>query len=285
MRTITTISMIFVLSFGYSQNYLTVGQVYDFNVGDAFQSAKSGSSIPSTYTTKRVLSKVQSANTDTLYYTIQTESYTFPNCMTCNPIYNTSISSVKYYNLSDSILKAGDAEYYLADSFKVVVDTNYINICGKRVRNRYQDPNQIPVPNVSPTQYLGALFIEGCGGPFSSYTYNNNGAATAISEALVYYKKGNDSCGTFFKFPLGLNDLALIQFDTKVFPNPSASKLKISATTELYRYNVSNVYGQIVQSGKINDNEINITTLPAGMYSLQIFDAEGNSVSKKFVKA
>jgi hypothetical protein len=121
-------------------------------------------------------------------------------------------------------------------------------------------------------------------GPYATYYVAGGGINFSSYTELTYYKKGNDSCGTYFDFPLGLNPLALNKIEFKLFPNPVSDNLKIAASTLLSEYSIFSTNGKIVLSGKLMDNEINIKTLPTGIYHLQVFDSKSNRVSKIFMK-
>lgn len=92
-----------------------------------------------------------------------------------------------------------------------------------------------------------------------------------------------------FSNPLGIDDF----IDTKtlkleVFPNPASSMLNFEIEVERKdaRYIISNTYGQIVQSGYINDaptQQISLIGMHAGAYFLQILDGK-KQYNAKFVK-
>jgi hypothetical protein len=284
MKTIFTLIVAFLFSSVSAQNFLTKGQVYDFNVGDVFQAKLSFSSSPPTYFTKKVLAKTFSSNNDTITYSIEEESYTLAACPTCNPIYSgVVVNSVVITNLADSIINASTSSLQASiDSTISIVDTEGVDACNNRFRNRLQILG--PIITISPFTLLGETYIKGCGGPYTSY-YSQNGGQNFTSDLqLSYFKKGIDSCGTYFNIPAGLNTLGINHINLKLFPNPSNAILKIETSTLLEGYIIFNTEGKIILSSKLSGNEINIKSLPNGIYNLKVFDTKSNSVSKIFVK-
>jgi photosystem II stability/assembly factor-like uncharacterized protein len=75
------------------------------------------------------------------------------------------------------------------------------------------------------------------------------------------------------------NDVAI-----ELFPNPATNAISITAT-QYYNYELFNLVGQKISSGKIDvgTHSISIENLPAGNYLLRFTNGD-NSVQKKFVK-
>jgi hypothetical protein len=278
MKTIfTTIALaLFICLSG--QNYLTKGQVYDFNVGDVFQS-KISFNLNSfvKYYTKTILNKTISITGDSIDYIIKKEEYIPIQCPTCQANLITTFGTLKVSQLSDSIVVGIVAP---TNPLVFLKDTSYIDFCNKKVRNVYQYATIFMGVGI----LNGSYYVEACGGPYSFYTTTaGNGLPYTESEDLIYYKKGSDSCGVFVSY-LGINSQALNSVIFSLFPNPSNDKLKIEASTLFNEYSIFSTNGQIVQSGKLNNNEIDIKALPNGIYNLQVFDTKSNRVSKIFMK-
>jgi len=72
---------------------------------------------------------------------------------------------------------------------------------------------------------------------------------------------------------VGVNNLRL-ENDLKVYPNPTKTSITITNKTNLAgkKYNITNIVGQIVISGKLNLDEtiVNLETLQSGVYLLSI---------------
>ena len=89
-----------------------------------------------------------------------------------------------------------------------------------------------------------------------------------------------------------INSLVAIQsnetikevFELKLYPNPVENMLTISNSDNTNAtYRIFNLVGQVVKSGNMNEKEISVSKLEAGMYIFEANDVE-KSISKKFVK-
>jgi hypothetical protein len=69
-----------------------------------------------------------------------------------------------------------------------------------------------------------------------------------------------------------------------LYPNPTKEVLNIvtNSATKL-NYSVINYLGQVVKSGSIENNSLNVSNLNAGIYILEVNDGQ-KSVTKKFIK-
>jgi bacillolysin len=73
-------------------------------------------------------------------------------------------------------------------------------------------------------------------------------------------------------------------FELRLYPNPVENMLTISNSDDTNAtYRIVNLLGQVVKTGAMNEKEISVTNLDAGLY---IFEATENdkTISKKFVK-
>ncbi len=73
-------------------------------------------------------------------------------------------------------------------------------------------------------------------------------------------------------------------FELKLYPNPVENMLTISNSDDTKAtYQITNLLGQVVKTGSMNEKEISVSNLDAGMY---IFEATENdkTLSKKFIK-
>lgn len=69
-----------------------------------------------------------------------------------------------------------------------------------------------------------------------------------------------------------------------LYPNPTRDILNIETNSATkFNYSVINYLGQVVKSGSIENNSLNVSNLNAGVYILQINDGQ-KSVTKKFIK-
>lgn len=71
--------------------------------------------------------------------------------------------------------------------------------------------------------------------------------------------------------------------DVRLYPNPTQTFLKISSSSIHFSYSIVNAYGVLLLKG-VYDDEINISSLASGLYTIQIDDEAGRNHQAKFVK-
>ena len=70
--------------------------------------------------------------------------------------------------------------------------------------------------------------------------------------------------------------------ELNVYPNPTNGMVNIEGM-EIAEVQVYNVFGQLVKTG-LHSNEVNMESLPQGMYFLNVFDEKGNRITCKVLK-
>jgi len=81
--------------------------------------------------------------------------------------------------------------------------------------------------------------------------------------------------------PLAVDDLVLTK--VSIYPNPASNILFISSEITINNLSVFSISGKKVLEQKNIDNSIDISSLPAGMYFLEITSENGKAV-QKFIK-
>ena len=75
--------------------------------------------------------------------------------------------------------------------------------------------------------------------------------------------------------------------EVSIFPNPTQNVLSVNLGQNIQNqditYNVIDMTGRVVLSGKLVQNKINVSALVNGIYSLQINTNEG-VITKRFIK-
>ena len=97
-----------VSSMGISQSFLTVGQVYNFNIGDVFETElyTAPTQGPPTYNLSIILAKWYSVHSDTVLYKDSSVLYTPPPCPpTCTGNFSESVVTVFYTNLNSKAIQ------------------------------------------------------------------------------------------------------------------------------------------------------------------------------------
>ncbi|MEM6773063.1 MAG: T9SS type A sorting domain-containing protein, partial [Bacteroidota bacterium] len=85
-----------------------------------------------------------------------------------------------------------------------------------------------------------------------------------------------------------VRDIEESGLDMSFFPNPTADVLNIETTDasiQSYRVILTDANGRVLRSNRFNGtvNQINFTTLPTGVYNLQL-EVNGSVYSKQIVK-
>ncbi|MBK9590525.1 MAG: T9SS type A sorting domain-containing protein [Crocinitomicaceae bacterium] len=69
-----------------------------------------------------------------------------------------------------------------------------------------------------------------------------------------------------------------------MYPNPANQNIEIRTTENFTTYQIHDMSGRIISEGNLLNNSISVSTLEIGTYILNLKDAKGNCVQKKFVK-
>lgn len=73
-------------------------------------------------------------------------------------------------------------------------------------------------------------------------------------------------------------------FDFKMYPNPVENTLNIFMNDDRdVTYKVYNLMGQALKTGKLNQQDINVSELPSGLYIFEVNDGQ-KTITKKFAK-
>lgn len=68
-----------------------------------------------------------------------------------------------------------------------------------------------------------------------------------------------------------------------VYPNPSKGIFNIQSNFRNLRYNLVNIQGQVIQSGKVSQNKVDVSIPVQGVYFLELSNEKGNKLVKKIV--
>ncbi len=266
IRTVILLWLLFSgFSFTNAQQISTVGEIYDYEVGDTFHfdfwatSPISGASWIKNIT---ITNKSYSLNNDTVFY----ERAIAYQELSINPIIEFYNDTVIYTDL-DSLINMG------------VIDTIYSNPqrYNGRLINGHHD-----------WRYWGYWYIEyviGCG---RVYLYLNDDWDEIYSEEeLIYYKKGDEEWGTPHVI-VEVEELGRVNSSLKCYPNPFTTSTTIEyelTEPSLVQLSIYNAIGEtiyVAQEGIKQQGKHSITwspeSLPEGMYYAVLRSEEGVSV-------
>ena len=69
-----------------------------------------------------------------------------------------------------------------------------------------------------------------------------------------------------------------------VYPNPFTNELQINCDLEIHQVKITNLMGQLVYSSLGNNQHINTTELPLGIYLFEVTFKNNKTVIQKIVK-
>jgi hypothetical protein len=244
-----------------SQEISTVGEIYDYEIGDIYHFkffASSSTQWGSSYTNIEIVDKMYSSGYDTLYYV---QDIAFQRIHP-NPTLEYYIDTVFYIDL-DSLIRMGDIDtvYSIPELYN-----------GRTINTAWYD-------------FWAFDYVNGCGEAEVSY---NDGVSVSSSDALVYYKKGEEEWGT--PIIVGIRDISSKAPFIALFPNPFNNSTTIEYklyTKSNIQFTVYNMMGKQVyylEENSVAPGAHKVTWspvhLPAGMYYAVLRSGDGVSVVK-----
>jgi hypothetical protein len=269
----------FLVETGNAQ--LTIGQVFDFEIGDEFH-YKSNYDGPFWVERKTVIDKWYLKDSAIVNYKWKiVVSGIDPN--TLENFVRTKEEITSYSNLDSSILSSDLREFlngkdlgevtfiddskYLDSSLNTwyVIDTTFSfdsMVCEHKTEGMVI--REGPFPHLIDFEYhvygkgLGEIY-------FVSEYYDGISEEYYYQDVLFYFKKANDSCGTpdytSVQNPLAINEL-------EVFPNPATAAIHININ-EIVEYSLTDINGKTVCKGAAQ-GRIDILGLTEGVYVLRV---------------
>ena len=141
-----------------------------------------------------------------------------------------------------------------------------------------------------------SLQLEVTNGPFDTYQWVKDGVAIAgatgstlnITEngnyqvlASVNNACGNDSSLVLEVIGVSTNEIeAAVQSQIHVWPNPTQGLVQVSSQTDILNITVFDVTGQQCAEPVSSANQIDLESLPAGLYFLRVKSKAGHSVHR-----
>lgn len=285
-----------------TQPLMTNAEIYDFNIGDIFETKIGGYSTPPTYSVDTIINKYYSTGLDTVFYIANSYSYTYPACPPpCTGSPSTLLGHIFYYtHLSDTVGKGlGKKPYDLscidtAGYTGTWVDTTYHNpdFCNA-ITTEIKFMNNGPILYDSCYIYFEPFYgydIYGKGLGWISHYYNTCSMGFTNCESgtrLVYYKKGSNSCGSYSPiYVTGVTEMTTAAAQLDIYPNPVNSMLTIKTnTTDLQIIDLYDINGKHLIHKTINGTaELEVNHLENGIYTLSIKN-KSSVINKKIIIA
>lgn len=267
MKLITLIIFLLSIDSFTAQSYLTIGQVFDFNINDEFHYTRENQ--PSNGERITVIDKYYSINSDTVFYTLHHDIYNvIPDYSVSPPgsiyVFDTIIDTIFYSNLNMPIYymwPQNDPEFVFYDSIKEL-DTNF---CDIELNSYY-----IQQYSFEPSWFKRS-YGRGIGITLDYWHYQGNGVSQfPVWERMIYYKKDSMNCGSPDLTSLGLTNLNG-QEDFFIFPNPSDGIISIdNISSQKINIKVFNATGELKYKEQNISSEIDLSNLSNGIYILEI---------------
>ncbi|HLP21842.1 MAG TPA: T9SS type A sorting domain-containing protein [Chitinophagales bacterium] len=267
-----------VLSRSFSQTLqpLTVGEIYNYEVGDTFIHAQTmHDQYPITYTQTAIVSKTFSANADTIFYGVETKSQMAfwgppPSC--CQGVTQNSYT-FSTTNLNDTITNRiwlGNPHGNI-DTAVIQHDTLFSS---NGIIYSQTDLNFYP-SNCTATYTYGA----GLGNTYSYWICPIDGYE---NELVYYHKKNGAMAGQPREFLTGVNEVA-DNVQVILSPNPvkESFQLQLSETPAPQTYlHVYDAMGSELRKEPVlsSQNTVSRHGLSAGIYFWQL-EAQGKTLS------
>jgi hypothetical protein len=269
----------------FSQDYSTVEEIFNFEIGDRFHSRFLSPAPPNALRVK-ILNRYYSDGQDSIFY-IRAVSryfcfdYQDPESGNEDCQYEDYVDTISYTHLDSFIYSNPDLMYFEPDrddlSYHMEQDT-------------LRDFCDLPIERF--------IFFYGSDGLGDTYTYEFSpglgqvyfqeylGGGFITENSLFYFKKGEMECGTPDLTPLEKYidpDESIIS----VYPNPATDIINVHTSESLSpinaHYFIFDSSGELCLMGSLSNliEQINISNLNKGIYCLKIND-RGNTIN--FIK-
>jgi len=289
-----------------SQSLMTVGEIYDYNIGDIFISRGGGYIAPPIFAKVIITNRYFNAGFDTIYYSYDLYRYSPPACSACVAMYDTTYGiSIAYTNLNDTVgAHLGSPPHYISMNCVdttgytgIWVDTIYYDSAFCNVLStKIERMDNMQYDSVNSCYYyfepLWGYDEYGKGLGLKSHYYNTcsmGGWGCEEGLFLLYYKKGTDSCGTAPIIPLPTNvNESKFATSFKISPNPFSSKTVLTFFDEQKNsvITITNFLGEEVRKINFSGRQLTLEkeSLKNGMYFVQVDDRKNIFTLKLIVQ-
>lgn len=253
-----------------SQEFPTVGEVYDYDIGDVFQYQEQGQAGGdfggggfSALVYSEVIDKHFSENLDTVYYSVFERSV---GSSSENPegYIDERIKDYQYNNLS-----------FVINGDTIFENTDWYN--GRIAVEREWS---------SGYQYRQQKQTIGCGLTYDEYNYNDPHEWSEYKKVMLYFKKGDEEWGEE-QVVIGLDEKTKSSHFS-IYPNPVQNQLNIKSDFNgEVQIRIYNSFGQLMDKTTNSSSSlaIDVDHYLSGMYIVHIVDSEGISIENRtFIK-
>ncbi len=280
MKKINLMILIILISLvSTAQDFMTIGEVFDFNVNDEFHFSQQGGNQPPNAERITIIDKYYSENGDTVFYVRFNDSYSttpldYPPYLEYH--FSTETDTVFYTNLNSDITTYGFWTEY--DPEMVSYDTilNYSEYyCDSLVNGYLYEINDFE------PMYFSNLFGKGLG-LVKQYIYDPV-EYFEMDIVLFYYNKNSIGCGNPDETTVSVIENNL-SYELNIYPVPANGVLMIENINnfEIKKIALTNVNGQLIKQFNAEKTQLDISEISSGLYFLKIFTNKGELI-KKFI--
>ncbi len=262
-----------------SQEIMTIGEVYNYEIGDVIQTKYTNNPFQS-YTTNRFLEKSFSQGNDTVQYVVEQAVLIPKYTIEFETTYNVDTIILSYTNLTDTLKLLQEPAQNYVDSCSNRMDTIYFvnqnSTCEKKIFEIKSFPL---VENCFENPFYSEKYIAGLG-KFDYFSGEFNGNFATYFTQVIYYKKGNVECGAYVTELSKLNN----KNDFLISPNPATNFIEIKASQKIERIKIYSIEGNILINEVFQKDKISIENLNPGVYFLEILTDKNQISFQKFIK-
>jgi len=270
-------------------------QLYDWSVGDVYEYIEC-------FTYAEVLDSRCDQPMEYLLDTIKEKNttsfntqYTFTGMKSLllnpmgpgSPVYSTGVNSgALIYDTSllvDTTImpeenKQINVYYYYPDDTNYCMNTPLYVFMGSYLYggDRYQPFFESSTPTIINKMQLGLI---------QYYQVGMDAGFLVNDKTLIYHYRDGQSCGNYSPLTLNVQNV-IYEKPIKIFPNPANDQLTIQTkNTKPYTITLCNTMGQVIKTFQSNKQQetIDVSGLPAGLYYLSVIDENGTRVNNKVV--
>lgn len=256
-----------------AQELMTIGEVFDFETGDEFQTRSSVSYQPPNADRITITGKYYSEGHDTVFYIQHHDIYYAELSYEGGPHliyhYGTQTNTVFYTDLDSSIsvYDHGLAINQYIENSEELCDS-LINGCAFSSGPGFEN------------DYIVREYGKGLGRTYQ-YFYSGMGGSVTIDNTLFYYKKGILTCGEPDMTGVGIEDIHAELSLSMIYPNPATERINILNALNLpgeITVSILNVRGELVEQQSFSGKNLigmDVSRLNRGMYLVKIQTSEG----------
>lgn len=285
MKTTIIALLLLICASAFSQDLMTVGEVFDFNIGDEFHYHLTPSSVPPAIDRITLTGKFYSEAGDTVFYIRYHDSYWTE--VDWDPVphliyhFYTKTDTIHYNNLD---LPISNYDYgFQCDTSLYVCDTNLyysVNFCNTLINGYYIETNDFE-PEIYQKEYGQGL------GWVWDYYYSTSSLPPGVQwdAYLFYYLKSGIECGTPDTITVSVPEIYNYQLVYSVAPNPAKDfiNLSIPGVAGTVTLTLTDLAGGTVYFDSFEtplDRSIQLDSFKPGMYLGTLKSSLGISVFK-----